>query len=83
MTRAFAHLAKGEWAAAARDHPLALPLAAEIVVAWLAWGAALLRHRPPVLPGIRSIRYEPWMIGHVAVLTAFWLGRAATGTLPW
>jgi hypothetical protein len=79
MTRAFAHLAKGEWAAAARDHPLAFPLAAEIVLAWLAWGAALLGRLPLRLP----VRYEAWMIGHLAALTAFWLGRAATGTLPW
>jgi hypothetical protein len=79
MTRAFAHLAKGEWAAAAHDHPLAFPLAAEIVLTWLAWGAALLGRLPLRLP----VRYEGWVIGHLAALTAFWLGRAATGTLPW
>ncbi|HEX3527203.1 MAG TPA: DUF2752 domain-containing protein [Thermoanaerobaculia bacterium] len=79
MTRAFAHLAKGEWAAAARDHLLAYPLAAEIGLLWLAWGATLKAARPIRLP----VRSEVWMMGHLAVLTAFWLGRAATGTLPW
>ena len=79
MTRAFAHLAKGEWAAAARDHLLAYPLAAEIGLLWLAWGVTLKAARPIRLP----IRSDVWMTGHLAVLTAFWLGRAATGTLPW
>jgi hypothetical protein len=79
MTRAFAHLAKGEWGAAARDHLLAYPLAAEIGLLWLAWGVTLRTARPIRLP----IRSEVWMAGHLAVLCAFWLGRAATGTLPW
>jgi hypothetical protein len=78
MTRALAHLAKGEWAAAARDHLLAFPLAAEAILAWLAWGAALLGRLTVRLP----VRYEVWMLGHLAALTVFWLGRAATGTLP-
>jgi hypothetical protein len=79
MTRAFAHLAKGEWAAAAADHPLAYPLAAEVGLAWLGWGAALVRRRPIRLP----VRYETLLYGHAAVAVALWLGRAATGTLPW
>jgi hypothetical protein len=79
MTRALAHLAKGEWAAAAADHLLAFPLAAEIVLAWLAWGAALLRRQPLRRPA----GFDRWVFAHLAVLTAFWLGRAATGTLPW
>jgi hypothetical protein len=79
MTRAFAHLAKGEWSAAVRDHPLAPLLAAEIGAAWLAWGlieGGLLR-RP------RVARPDLVAIGHVAVLVAVWLGRLVTGTLPW
>jgi hypothetical protein len=84
MTRAFAHLAKGEWAAARRDHPLVFPLAAEGVVAWLvwpAWGLAGVRE------GRRNLlddpRLAPVLLGHAAVLVAFWTGRLATGTLPW
>ena len=79
MTRALAHLAKGEWSAAVRDHPLAPLLCAEAVLAWSAWGGAaagLLR-----LP--RALRQDVIAVGHVAVLTAVWLGRMATGTLPW
>lgn len=79
MTRALAHLAKGEWAAAAADHALAFPLAAELLFGWLAWAAALVRRRPVRFPGGAA----SWLLGHMAVLTAFWLGRAATGTLPW
>lgn len=79
MTRAFAHLAKGEWAAAASDHLLALVIAAELGLTWLVWGVALARRRQVGMP--------PWfervVLAHVAVLVAFWLGRVSTGTLPW
>jgi Protein of unknown function (DUF2752) len=79
MTRAFAHLAKGEWAAAAVDHPFAFVLAVELGLAWLAWGTALVRGRP--------VRMPPWFeraaFVHLLVLTSFWLGRLSTGTLPW
>ena len=84
MTRAFAHLAKREWAAAWRDHPLVFPLAAEGAVAWLvwpAWGLAGVRE------GRRNLlddpRLAPVLLGHAAVLVSFWTGRLATGTLPW
>jgi len=79
MTRAFAHLAKGEWAAAAKDHPLAYLLAAELAAVWLVWGAALARGREVRMPP----GFERVALGHLVVLVAFWLGRAATGTLPW
>jgi hypothetical protein len=79
MTRAFAHLAKGEWTAAIRDHPLAPLLAAEAALAWAVWGgvAAGWLRRP------RIERTDLVAVGHVAVLAAVWLGRMATGTLPW
>ncbi|HEV2846411.1 MAG TPA: DUF2752 domain-containing protein [Thermoanaerobaculia bacterium] len=79
MTRAFAHLAKGEWAAAATDHPLAFVLALELILGWAAWGATLAVRRAPRLPE----RLDALLLAHAAVLVAFWLGRAATGTLPW
>ena len=79
MTRAFAALAKGDWSAAVRAHPLAPVLALEMVLGWLAWGIALAPRRPPRLP----VRVETLTFAHVAVLCALWLGRAATGTLPW
>jgi hypothetical protein len=79
LTRAFAHLAKGEWGAALAAHPLAPVLALEAVLGWLAWGAALAARRPLRLP----VGVDTLALGHAAVLVALWLGRAATGTLPW
>jgi hypothetical protein len=79
MTRAFAHLAKGEWSAAVHDHPLAPLLAVELLLAWAAWGlAAAGLARLPTLA-----KPELAALGHLAVLVAVWLGRMATGTLPW
>jgi hypothetical protein len=130
LTRAFAHLAKGEWSAAVRDHPLAPVLAAELGLAWAAWGCALagllrpaeragafrgvpashpgepamaagsgagrpaLRGMPQVHRGhaaaaatasrfLELSRPDLAALGHLAVMVAVWLGRAATGTLPW
>jgi len=79
MTRAFAHLAKGEWAAAAASHLLVYAVAAELAAAWLLWGAALARGREVRMPP----GFERVVLGHLVVLAAFWLGRVATGTLPW
>jgi hypothetical protein len=79
LTRAFAHLAKGDWAAALAAHPLGPLLAAEIVLAWLVWGRAALRNLP--LP--RPAWLERVVLAHVAVLCALWLGRLSTGNLPW
>jgi len=79
LTRAFAHLAKGEWLAALSAHPLAPVLALEALLGWLAWGAAIAARRPVRLP----VRADTLALGHAAVLVALWLGRAATGTLPW
>jgi hypothetical protein len=77
MTRAFAHLAKGEWSAALHDHPLAPLLAAELTLLWAAWGAAAARLvRLPAL-----VKPEVAALAHLAVLVAVWLGRMATGTL--
>jgi hypothetical protein len=79
MTRAFAHLTKGEWAAAAVDHPLAFLIVVEMALVWGAWGLALASRRPLRMPAW----FERAMLAHLAVLVAFWLGRVATGTLPW
>jgi len=79
LTRASAHLAKGEWSAAVRDHPLAPVLALEAILGWAAWGMALAAARPLRLP----VRLEALVLANAAALVALWLGRAATGTLPW
>lgn len=76
LTRAFAHLAKGEWSAALADHPLAPVLAAEMILAWLAWGAALAGR-------LRTLPVDLVVLANAAVFCALWLGRLASGTLPW
>lgn len=81
MTRAFAHLAKGEWAAAVTDHPLAPVIALEMILGWLAWGAMAVgtAGRPLRLP----VRVETVLLANAAALCALWMGRIATGNLPW
>jgi Protein of unknown function (DUF2752) len=78
MTRAFAHLAKGEWSAALLDHPLSPALVVELIAGWIVWGL-VIAGRPLRLP----FRLETLLLGNVAALVAVWLGRVATGTLPW
>jgi len=78
MTRAFAALAKGDWAAAVALHPLAPVLVFELVAGWVIWGMARV-DRPLRLP----VRVDAVLLGNAAALVALWLGRTATGTLPW
>lgn len=94
LTRAFLLLAKGEWKGAGTMHPLAPLLAAEILAAWIGWGVWLAVRRSersgrPVRAA-RALRavgailpLEQVLWAHAALLIALWLGRAATGTLPW
>ena len=79
LTRAFAHLAKGEWTAALAVHPLAPVLALEFLLIWLAWGRAVFRD----LPFPRTDWVERGVLANLAVLCALWVGRLSTGTLPW
>lgn len=79
MTRAFGHLAKGEWREAVADHPLAPVLALELGLAWVLWGCALAGWVPSRLPR----GFNGFLLAHVPVLVALWLGRLSTGTLPW
>lgn len=79
LTRAFAHLAKGEWATALAVHPLAPVLAIELVFVWIVWGRAALRG----LACPRPAWMERVAIAHLAVLCALWAGRLSTGSLPW
>jgi hypothetical protein len=79
LTRAFVHLARGEWLAALADHPLAPLVVLELAAGWALWGlaqAGRFRVQPERWLG-------PWLLGHAAALGALWLGRLATGTLPW
>jgi len=78
MTRALAHLAKGEWRAAVALHPLAPLLAAELALGWMAAGLAAA--------GWLGTRWRAWLpdvLGaHAALFVALWAGRLATGTWP-
>ncbi|MDA2925252.1 DUF2752 domain-containing protein, partial [Acidobacteria bacterium AH-259-L09] len=61
LTRAFAHLAKGEWLAAFRLHPLAPFLAPEGAFLWAAWGLMLTGHlRPPTITWVNR-----WLSVHL------------------
>ncbi|HZF12779.1 MAG TPA: DUF2752 domain-containing protein [Thermoanaerobaculia bacterium] len=91
MTRALAHLAKGEWRAALAVHPLSPLIAGELVLGWIAWGAAAfgIPRSPGRLP--RPSRLPRWLgpqglaallLANVALLTALWMGRLAAGALP-
>jgi len=82
LTRAFAHLAKGEWSAAWAAHPLAVPLAAEALVLWIVWGATLRSGREPAG---RSDNGGPWLNLlwiNLATFGGVWVVRLLTGTLP-
>lgn len=60
-------------------------LTAEAAAGWLAAGLLLvLGSRLPGLAAARSDRgVNLWLVAHVLGLFALWLGRMATGTLPW
>jgi hypothetical protein len=81
MTRAFAHLAKGEWSAAWTCHPLAIPLALEMLALWIAWGVILRRKTKPETGTSQS----PWLTLlwlNLAVFGGVWILRLLTATLP-
>lgn len=78
LTRAMSHLARGSLGQALDLHPLAPILALEAGVLWAAWG---------VVGGGRlkravGVHAETLSVVHAVPLLALWLGRAATGTLP-
>ncbi len=79
MTRAFAHLAKFEWTAAWKDHPLSFVVALEMILGWAAWGAKLAYGQHFRLP----VPIETVLLANAGALCALWLGRMATGILPW
>ena len=80
MTRAMAALARGEWTAALRYHPFAPLVLAEGAWLWAAVGAALLRGRALAISNVLLQRLVIWQ---AAAFVALWLGRLATGTLPY
>lgn len=70
MTRAFARLARGDVAGAAARHPLAVPLAFELGLLWLAAPLAIARRwRVPPAWRVR------WLVAHAAAFLALWAVR--------
>jgi hypothetical protein len=80
MTRAMAALARGQLVAALHLHPFAPLVLAQAAALWVKVGESLLRRRPFTLPPRLLERLVLWQ---GAAFVALWLGRLATGTLPW
>ena len=80
LTRATVAFLRGDWGAAWRLHPAAPLLVAEAGVGWLAWGLWAVRGGA-LAP--RLERLAGPLLAQGAGLVALWLGRLATGTLPW
>jgi hypothetical protein len=78
LTRAMSHLARGALGNALDLNPLAPLFALEATVSWVAWGV-FGRDR---LLGAISARAEFLVTVNAVPLLALWLGRAATGSLP-
>lgn len=78
MTRAFASLARAEWADALRFHPLSFLVAAELAGGWAIWGAGLLGGRTVL--SRRSVNLI--LAVNAVLLIAVWAMRFALGSLP-
>lgn len=81
MTRALGALARGDLDGAQTLHPLAVVLLAEGLVLWFVAGVQVVRGRRWPSPSGRQ--FAGWLAVHAVALVAVWLGRTATGTLPW
>jgi hypothetical protein len=81
MTRALGALGRGDFVVAQGLHPLAVVLLTEGVVGWLFAGVQLARRKRWPSPSRRQL--AGWLATHAVALVALWLGRTATGTLPW
>ncbi|HXT20136.1 MAG TPA: DUF2752 domain-containing protein [Thermoanaerobaculia bacterium] len=79
LTRAMGALARGELLLALHFHPFAPLVLAEAGALWAGIGASVLG-RPLALPPRFLERVVIWQ---TAAFVALWLGRLATGTLPW
>ena len=78
MTRAVSLLGHGDIIGSFALHPLAIPFAVQVVVAWSWWGLVLARRARVPSPW--------WGIGvltlDMAALVVTWILRLVTGTLP-
>ncbi len=79
LTRAMSHLAHGSLRSALDLQPLAPLLALEAGLAWVVWGLL----GPDRLRAWISRRAEPVVAANAIPFLALWLGRAASGSLPY
>ncbi|MBZ0115109.1 MAG: DUF2752 domain-containing protein [Thermoanaerobaculia bacterium] len=81
MTRALGALGRGDLDAAQALHPLAVVFLTEGFILWVFSGVQLARRRH--WPSPTSRQFAGWLAAHAVALVALWLGRSATGTVPW
>ena len=81
MTRAVAALGRGDLGTALQQHPLALPLLLELAILWSVAGVQLKRLGGVQIPN--GQRLATWLSMHAVAWVALWIGRTATGTVPW
>lgn len=78
MTRALAHLARGEWRSALALHPLSPLVAFELALGWAAAGLAMAWRAAG-----RLAAWVPAVLAaDAALFVALWAGRLASGTWP-
>jgi len=93
MTRALAHLARGELDSSLALHPMAPWIVGEAGLVWLAWGASLVRTSHGVRDGdeeggetgssfFRFRRVFGLIAANYALLVLVWVVRLVRGTLP-
>lgn len=70
MTRALSLLAHGDVRGSLARHPLALPLAIEAALLWLAAPLAIVRRAWPAERTVLA-----WVLAHVGVLLLVWAAR--------
>lgn len=81
LTRGLRALLDGELGLAMSLHPLAPVVALEACVLWLA--AGWQRWRRGAWPAPTGGQLERFLAVHAVTFVALWLGRTATGTVPW
>jgi hypothetical protein len=79
LTRAFLSLARGELGTAFAFHPFAPLLALEAAFLWLLWGWRAHRRAGLAVPAT----LDRIALAHLALFVALWVGRLASGTLPY
>lgn len=78
LTRAAAHLLRGDWATALSYHPLVPLIGAQLIAGWIWFTLSKARRVAPMSQ--RLLRFS--MVTTTLALALVWGLRLATGTLP-